>query len=572
MRPEAVLFAGLGFLGVLEATAAQQPASRGVISIEQPSEAPAAPIYAGSYAYLIGVSQYTAGWNPLPGVEDDRRALFAALSRDFRVEQLRDPKTREELVQGLRGFLTKHGASENRLLVFFSGHGETLEEGDGFEGYLVPASAPLASLDRNGFKRLAVSMREIRDIALAQVAAKHVLFVFDSCFSGAIFSEMRGSARVPYEIRAITGEPVRQFIASGTREQTVPDFSRFRRHFEAALAGAADLNQDGYIVGTELSVFLRGRVANDSQGKQTPQFSSVDDKGTQDVRGDFVFVSPLVSQAPKAPRSPDPSEAKPKPTPEALGAGGRFKDLLADRRECSACPELTVIPRGEFKMGSPTDERGRNHDEGPEGSKQLRIAKGFAISTYEITQLQWDACFSEGSCTTWSEGRNPRLPVTGVSWKGANEYVEWLSHKTDATYRLPTEAQWEYAARAGMTTARPWGDAIAQNQANCRGCGSQWDGRSPAPVGSFSPNRFGLYDVLGNVWEWVEDCYVADLSRRREDETAVTSQPSCRRVLRGGSYATSPVGVRLAARASYPEDRRSPNIGFRVVRELPPHP
>jgi formylglycine-generating enzyme required for sulfatase activity len=217
-------------------------------------------------------------------------------------------------------------------------------------------------------------------------------------------------------------------------------------------------------------------------------------------------------------------------------------------------------------MGSDSGEPGRNDDD--EGPTRVQIASPFLISTYEITQIQWDACFSEGSCTTWSEGRSPRLPVTGVSWEGAREYVEWLSEETGRTYRLPTEAEWEYAARAGVTTARPWGDDVAENQANCRGCGSQWDGKAPAPVGSFSPNRFGLYDVLGNVWEWVEDCYDPDLTRRRRDGSAISSAAPCDRVVRGGSYATAPDGVRLAARASYPQGRRSSNFGFRVVREL----
>ena len=566
MKLEAALFTGLVILA-MEAVAQERP-SRGVAPVEESSDAPDAPVYQGSYAFLIGVSEYTAGWNPLRGVADDRKALQAALLRAGfdRVELLSDPKTGDELVRGLKGFLTKYGAKENRLLVFFSGHGETLEENDALAGYIVPASAPLSSLDRDGFKRLAVSMGEIRDIALAEdVAAKHVLFIFDSCFSGTIFSAMRGSAKVPWEIRAVTSEPVRQFIASGTRGQAVPDFSIFRRHFEAALAGAADLNRDGYIVGTELGIFLRGRVANDSRGAQTPQFSRMDEKGTQDVQGDFVFFSPLGVQAQA---NPLPSERDETPEPESWEAGGTFTDNLADGRECGACPELTVIPKpaGEFQMGSDSGEPGRNDDD--EGPTRVQIASPFLISTYEITQIQWDACFSEGSCTTWSEGRSPRLPVTGVSWEGAREYVEWLSEETGRTYRLPTEAEWEYAARAGVTTARPWGDDVAENQANCRGCGSQWDGKAPAPVGSFSPNRFGLYDVLGNAWEWVEDCYEPDLTRRRRDGSAISSAAPCDRVMRGGSYATAPDGVRLAARASYPQGRRSPNFGFRVVREF----
>ena len=142
-----------------------------------------------------------------------------------------------------------------------------------------------------------------------------------------------------------------------------------------------------------------------------------------------------------------------------------------------------------------------------------------------------------------------------VSWKDAKAYVRWLSERTGEKYRLLSEAEWEYVARAGTTTAYWWGDEIGQNRANCDGCGSRWDDKRTAPVGSFPANPFGLHDVHGNVWEWVEDCWEGNCGRR---------------VLRGGSWNFSPRVLRSAFRLGYSSGYRGNNAGFRVARTLTP--
>jgi len=176
-------------------------------------------------------------------------------------------------------------------------------------------------------------------------------------------------------------------------------------------------------------------------------------------------------------------------------------------RECAKdCPEMVVVPAGEFMMGSPADERDHYDNEGPLHS--VRIATPFAVSKFEVTFEQWDACVTVGGCAHVPDsnmGRGTR-PVINVSWDDVQRYVAWFSKMTDRPYRLLSEAEWEYAARAGTTTAYSWGDEIGKNNANCNGCGSAWDSRQTAPVGSFAPNQFGLYDMQGNVWGWVEDC------------------------------------------------------------------
>ena len=185
----------------------------------------------------------------------------------------------------------------------------------------------------------------------------------------------------------------------------------------------------------------------------------------------------------------------------ALPPGHNFK-------ECAHCPEMVVVPAGQFTMGSPKDEEGHYDDEDP--PHKVTIGRAFAVSRFEITSDEWDACVILGGCAWpapeigWGRGKRP---VMNVRWDDAQQYVRWLSNRTGKPYRLLSEAEWEYAARAGSDKAYSWGDEIGKGNANCLTCGSEWDFRQTAPVGSVAANAFGLYDMLGNVGEWVEDCY-----------------------------------------------------------------
>jgi formylglycine-generating enzyme required for sulfatase activity len=237
-------------------------------------------------------------------------------------------------------------------------------------------------------------------------------------------------------------------------------------------------------------------------------------------------------------------------------------------------PEVMVVPAGEFMMGSPTTEKGRSLNEGPQ--HKVTIGHPFAVSKFDVTFADWDACVSVGGCLKegrandegWGRGKQP---VIDVSWNDAKAYAAWLSMMTGKTYRLLTEAEWEYAARAGTTTPYFWGDKIGKGNANCVDCGSDWDNRQPSPVGSFKPNAFGLYDMTGNVWRWVEDCDHFNYDGAPTDGSAWTTGDCSRRVFRGGSWGTEPRGVRSARRriGSTPGSRDS-RLGFRVGRTLLP--
>ena len=239
-------------------------------------------------------------------------------------------------------------------------------------------------------------------------------------------------------------------------------------------------------------------------------------------------------------------------------------------RDCPECPELVVVPSGSFMMGSPASEEGRRDNEGP--VRRVTIAAPFAVGVYEVTFGEWDACVSAGGCDGYRPddrgwGRGNR-PVIDVSWDDARAYVAWLSRETGQGYRLLSESEWEYVARAGTSTRYWWGNDIGRNRANCDGCGSRWDGERTAPVGSFSANGFGLHDVHGNVWEWVEDYVNESYSGAPTDGSAWELGSCFSRVLRGGSWFDYPGGLRSAGRDRRESVNRCNVAGFRVARTL----
>ncbi|OEJ69607.1 hypothetical protein BEN30_01850 [Magnetovibrio blakemorei] len=252
-------------------------------------------------------------------------------------------------------------------------------------------------------------------------------------------------------------------------------------------------------------------------------------------------------------------------------AGVACADSASPRRfagikDCDACPELSIIPPGTFTMG--TDSRHKY--ERP--AHTVVIDKAFAIGVFEVSFDEWQICFDEGACGTempndhkWGMGNRP---VINITWHDTKLYLNWLRKKTGRTYRLPSEAEWEYATRAGTQTEFWWGDDIGLEKANCRNCGPEISHQS-LPVDSFAPNPWGLYNVHGNVWEWTEDCW-----NPTYDGAPSTAKPridgDCQqRVMRSGSWYYFSKNLRSAWRAKNNAMVKSYGIGFRVVRELP---
>ena len=235
-------------------------------------------------------------------------------------------------------------------------------------------------------------------------------------------------------------------------------------------------------------------------------------------------------------------------------------------RDCADCPLMVEAPSGTYVMGSPATESGRYSDEGPQ--HQVTIGYRLAAGVYEVTFAEWDACVAAGGCNghvpaDWGWGRGTR-PVIGVNWFDAQNYLQWLSGKTGKRYRLLSEAEWEYVARAGTTTPYHTGSTISRDQAN-------YDFRtvgSTVPVGSYPANAFGLHDVHGNVWEWTQDCWNDGYRGAPADGSAWEAGFCDRRVNRGGSLYNFPRYLRSAYRSWETAGERDDDVGFRVARTL----
>lgn len=272
--------------------------------------------------------------------------------------------------------------------------------------------------------------------------------------------------------------------------------------------------------------------------------------------------------------------------------------------ECPDCPPMLAIPAGKFLMGSPKSEPGRFDSEGPQ---HVVTVKAFALGKYDVTSKEFLAFlaatgYQPKPCNKtlnlgWqvmrtrpllvyppSQNEPPDWPAVCLDHNDALAYIAWLNGKVKAAhpalagrngpYRLPSEAEWEYAARAATQTSRWWGDEVGKGNANCNGCGSVWDNNVLAPVTAFQPNPFGLYGMLGNAWQWTADCWHPDYVDAPADGSAWMTGGDCsKHVIRGGSWNNVPIFIRSASRNGATDDGGeydySSLSGFRVARDLP---
>ena len=550
----ALLLAGAG-----PAQAKQRAAWRG-IQIVTPQKK-TVRLYRDYRALVVGIGSYQH-WPDLPHAVSDAKKMGQVLTKlGFKTQVVSNP-TSAQLLKLLRRLPYGLGAKKDRaLLIYFAGHGatETLADGNKL-GFVVPRDCPLPQRDPAGFAERAISMKQFEILAL-QIKSRHVLFAFDSCFSGSLFSMSRNA---PTYISEKIARPVRQFITAGGENEQVPDQSIFRQVFIDGITGEADYDQDHYVTGSELGMYLQKQVVNYTRGAQHPQFGKI--RNPHLDKGDFVFVLAKAGSA----RRDQPAKAR-QPGPQRAVAsrngGQRIKNALG-------MSFVKIQPAG-FVMGFPvpaTRSRGRGK-EPPPGFKdaapphRVRITRPFFMQTTEVTQGQWKRVMGDNP-SHFKGAAN--LPVDSVSWSQAQEFIRRLNRKDQKlSYRLPHEAEWELACRAGRQLPYGTGKSITPDQAMYQGSlvrtkkGSFQ--RRPAPVASFAPNPWGLYDLHGNLSEWCQDWYGRDYYRGSPSRDPRGPSRGQERVLRGGSWNSPARGLRCSMRLSGPPGLKSPKVGLRLV-------
>ena len=271
-------------------------------------------------------------------------------------------------------------------------------------------------------------------------------------------------------------------------------------------------------------------------------------------------AAPAPAPAPAPATPPTPVAAAPKAPVNSTAAGS----AVGESKDCAACPVMVPLPAGSFTMGSNAgdiSERPPHH---------VAVGAPFAIGKYAVTVEQWNACVTANACPKLSSenATGTKAPARDLSWDDVQQYLKWLSKATGKPYRLPTEAEWEYAARGGTSTPYWWGDQMRKGNANCKGCGDPWHETGPENVGTFAANPYGLYDMGGNVWQWVSDCWHSSYKDAPADGRIWDASGCNMRVIRGGSWLEGADYMLASTRFKYSESVRQSQNGFRVVKDL----
>lgn len=570
-------------------------------------------------ALLIGNKDYEPAVGPLINPHNDVEIVGAALQQlgfAVTIEKNADYKGMDKAI---RQHVTRLRRAGQGAIGFFyySGHGAANPETN--TNYLIPVDAQRADTDDiwdTSLEQSAIIDRLYREAR----QALHII-VFDACRDELNLTlagrKALGAAKGFAPVADVRG----MLIAYATAEKrTAADTGRFAKILaeeivkpgveavsmfrEVQLRAEREMQQEPWMSLRYLPrTFLAARpmppvsdAAAAWKGIENTDSKAVLEEYIRKFGGSVFaeFAKVRLAELPK--RKVQPEQAPSPPRCDGIEAnlgGGRSECIKPESgkafRDCADCPEMVVVPAGRFQMGSLENEQGRGADEGPE--HEVRIPNAFAIGQYEITVGQYLQCVRAGDCKppAWEEkgskietssddeyktlgdaltGEN--FPIVGVSWNDAVAYTTWLSKKTQRPYRLPSEAEWEYAARAGTTGMFSLEAAITTAKANYNGTYSNPKGeyrQQTMLVRSFQPNGWGLYQVHGNVLEWVEDCWYGSYLGAPSDNSPWVVGTNCsRRVLRGGAWNNYPMELRAACRSREAPDYRSGSAGFRVSR------
>jgi len=534
--------------------------NRGMKPVELSIDGKPTTLYQNSYALIIGVADYNNGWSQLPGVKEEVATVKTALEANgFKVDVVMNPD-KNGLDRAFTDFITRCGqVIDNRLLFYFAGHGYTVKTSYGEElGYIVPVDAPNPNYDLAKFQSQSMEMAQV-EIYARRLQAKHAIFIFDACFSGSLFTSTRA---VPDIINYKTTLPVRQFITSGSADEMVPDKSVFGDQFVRAINGEADMDKDTYVTGSELADFLQSTVVNYSKNSQHPQYGKIRSPNLD--KGDFVFPlnqdesatftpAPVIKPVVPLPvKQPGNNFARNDPKPKESAPDAKSGEPALGVNEFIP---LVYIQGSNFQMG---DRKG----ESIESRVHSVSIKSFYIGKFEVTQKQWKQI----------TGSNPssfpqceECPVERISYDDAKMFLNLLSEKTGKKYRLPTEAEWEFAARGGVKSmgyifaGGDKIDKIAWNDNNAK--------KTTHSVGTKQPNELGLYDMSGNVFEWCTDWFAEKYYKTSPVDNPSGPSSGDTRVIRGGSWKYKPGDLKATHRKFIRPGSRYNDVGFRVVRE-----
>lgn len=519
-------------------------------------------------ALVIGNSAYKQA--PLTNPANDARLVAAALrAQKFEVSDYYNGSLKD-IKRAVQVFskTVKENGKDTVAFFFYAGHGIQVKG----ENYLIPVDANIHTEGDVDIDLVSVS--SIMS-ALDNAQARLNVIVLDACRTnpfGYARSGERGLARVD--------APQGSLVAFSTSPgKAATDGEGGSSPYAASLAKG--LAEQGVKI-EDVFKKVRISVIASTRGEQTPWEST-------SLTGDFypaglaapaplasapaslpVVPPPTLAPVSPAPATENPALAALPATPPATSAAPaeplpepKSAPVVKGFRDCPYCPEMALVPAGRFVMGSPVTERGRGDAEGPQ--HEVSIATPFAVGKYEVTFAEWDVCVKEGGCayrpSDQGWGRGDR-PVINVDWKDAKSFTVWLSRKTGRKYRLLTDAEWEYAARAGSKGDFYTGPTLTRHQAH-------FNAESTSSVGRFPPNAFGLHDMHGNVQEWVEDCWLAGYEGAPSDGSAQKSAEDCYfHTIRDGAWPGLPRAMRSAARTSGATLAvRSNTVGFRVARD-----
>ena len=515
----------------------------------------AAPVDARRIALVIGNGDYTK-FDDLNNPANDARAMADKLrSLDFTLVGGQahvnvEKRDMDRLLKNLEDEMRTSG-TETTTLVYYSGHGVAEDN----QNWLVPVDDEDISY-REDVPDYAIGTDRMMQ-RLGRAGGRLHILILDACRNTPLPSRYGlkgGSSKGLARVASADNETDTMIVFAAAPGKVAYDGPRngLSPFTKALIEEMDEAGRRLVDVVAKVRANVRRETAEMPEGPQVPWVNHSME------RGPFYFV-------PCPPGSDCPDSVI--VIIDRTSGDDDWEDL-DQRKECSECPLMVAVPAGEYDMGSSSSDRallgGEFKTELPSRSVTIRR---FAVGVHEVTFSQWDACHSEGRCERkpadngWGRGNRP---VIDVSWEDARQYVDWLSDKTGKKYRLLSESEWEYVARAGTTDPFHTGSTISTNQANYRNSRGE-----TIEVGMLANNRFGLHDVHGNVWEWVQDCWHGNYRGAPGDGSAWVQDGDCgKRVFRGGSWENESAHVRSAYRWGGDVRQRAASVGFRVAREL----